>query len=93
MADWLADPRALLPAPSCQVFALKYQRMKLRHQAHDLEPSTKKKGVCADAESDLDDDWVKSHEEELEQLEIERKKKAFEKVRFSSSGPGSILPG
>lgn len=67
--------------------------MKLRQQAHDLDDKTKKKGVCAEAESDLDDEWVTSYEEELEQLEIERKKKAFEKVRFSSSGPGSILPG
>jgi len=54
--------------------------MKLRHQAHDLDDKTKKKGLFAEAESDLDDEWVTSHEEELEQLEMERKKKAFEKV-------------
>lgn len=61
--------------------------MKLRQQAHDLDEKTKKKAPFDDAESDLDDEWVTSHEEELEQLEIERKKKSFEKVRREAPAP------
>lgn len=43
----------------------------------------KKKGVFAEPESDLEDEWVASHEETLQELEIERAKKRFEKVYFS----------
>jgi hypothetical protein len=64
-----------------QVRALKYQRMKLRHQLHHLEPKTKKKGKYAEDESDLEDEWIESHEEELQLKAVEAAKKKFEKVR------------
>ncbi|CDZ98276.1 topoisomerase i [Phaffia rhodozyma] len=63
-----------------KVLALKYQRLKLRHQAWGLDPKFKKKGVFATAESDLEDDWIKSHEESQKEIEIERARKRFEKT-------------
>lgn len=55
--------------------------MKLRQQGHDLDEATKKKGLLAEEESDLEDNWIQSHEEELEQQDVEKCKKRFEKVR------------
>ena len=63
-----------------QVLALKYQRMKLRHQAFHLEPKLKKKGKWMIEEEDLTEEWIESHEEENKLKEIEKAKKKFEKV-------------
>ncbi|KAL7415462.1 hypothetical protein BDY24DRAFT_383028 [Mrakia frigida] len=64
---------------SDKILALKYQRMKLRHQAFHIEPSLKKKEKWKTMEEDLTDEWIDSHEEENKLKDIEKAKKKFEK--------------
>ncbi|KAI9316023.1 hypothetical protein BX666DRAFT_1953961 [Dichotomocladium elegans] len=61
-----------------KIRAFKYQRMKLRKQTFELDPSYKKKPGFGD-ESDLDDEWIEKHEEVLIAKERERVKTKFEK--------------
>ena len=53
--------------------------MKLRHALLTISPKHKKKAEFADAESDLDDDWIAAHEDDLREKEIEKAQKKFEK--------------
>ena len=63
-----------------QVRALKYQRMKLRYQLFTLEPKMKKKRAdLAAAESDMDDEFMERHEEDLLEKALEAAKKKFER--------------
>ena len=49
-----------------KVRALKYQRMKLRYQLFTLDPKLKKKRPdLAEDESDVDEDFIERHEEDL----------------------------
>ncbi|PPQ67244.1 hypothetical protein CVT25_005828 [Psilocybe cyanescens] len=57
----------------------KYERMKLRHALFKLDPKYKKKPKYKDDESDLDDDWIAEHEENLKAKEIEKAEKKFAK--------------
>jgi len=63
-----------------QVRALKYQRMKLRYQLFTLEPKLKKKrpDLAAD-ESDMDEDFMERHEEDLLEKAQEAARKKWEK--------------
>lgn len=53
--------------------------MKLRHVLFDSDPKFKKKKKYANDESDVDDDWIVSHEEQLKAKEIEKAEKKFAK--------------
>lgn len=53
--------------------------MKLRHALFKLDPKYKKQKKYADDESDIDDDWIASHEEQLKAKEIEKAEKKFAK--------------
>lgn len=60
--------------------ALKYQRMKLRHTLFTIDSKNKKKhDELLEDESDLDDDWIASHEEDLAEKDREKIRKKFEK--------------
>ncbi|KAG6820739.1 hypothetical protein H0H93_012385 [Arthromyces matolae] len=59
--------------------SLKYERMKLRHALFNLDSKFKKNKQFAEDESDLDDDWIVSYEEELKTKEIEKAEKKFAK--------------
>ncbi|EIN11929.1 hypothetical protein PUNSTDRAFT_62929 [Punctularia strigosozonata HHB-11173 SS5] len=62
-----------------KIRGLKYERMKLRHALFTVEPKYKKKEKYREDESDIDDEWIAEHEEELEQKAIEKAEKKFEK--------------
>lgn len=57
----------------------KYERMKLRHVLFETDPKYKKYKKYAEDESEVDDDWIASHEEELKAKEIEKVEKKFTK--------------
>ncbi|KAI6121734.1 hypothetical protein F5141DRAFT_1091978 [Pisolithus sp. B1] len=59
--------------------ALKYDHMKLRHVLFNLDPKYRKVKQYADDESDLDDEWIVEHEENLKKKEIEKMEKKFAK--------------
>jgi len=59
--------------------AIKYERMKLRHALFKLDKKYKKKKLLAEEESDLDEDWIASHEEALKEKELDKVKKKFVK--------------
>ncbi|RDB24933.1 DNA topoisomerase 1 [Hypsizygus marmoreus] len=58
---------------------LKYERMKLRHALFNIDSKYKKQKKYIDDESDIDDDWIVSHEEDLKAKEIEKAEKKFAK--------------
>ncbi|WVQ73063.1 hypothetical protein IAR50_002626 [Cryptococcus sp. DSM 104548] len=59
--------------------ALKYQRMKLRLQLFAIDPKLKKKHKeLAEDESDVDDEFIERHEEELLEKALETAKKKFD---------------
>jgi DNA topoisomerase-1 len=62
--------------------------MKLRHALCTLEPKYKKKAKYATAESDLEDEWVAAHEDELETKELEKAEKKFEKENEKRAADG-----
>jgi hypothetical protein len=62
--------------------------MKLRHALCTLEPKYKKKAKYATAESDLEDEWVAAHEDELEAKELEKAEKKFEKEKEKRAADG-----
>jgi DNA topoisomerase-1 len=53
--------------------------MKLRHVLFKTDSSFKKKKKYVDDESDLDDEFIESHEEQLKTKEIEKAEKKFVK--------------
>lgn len=53
--------------------------MKLRHALFVLDAKYKKQKKYAEDESDIDDDWIVTHEEELKAKEIEKAEKKFAK--------------
>lgn len=53
--------------------------MKLRHVLFETDPKYKKYKKYAEDESEVDDDWIASHEEELKAKEIEKVEKKFTK--------------
>ncbi|KAF9450440.1 hypothetical protein P691DRAFT_773934 [Macrolepiota fuliginosa MF-IS2] len=57
--------------------ALKYERMKLRHTLFAIDTKFKKSKKYADDESDLDDDWIATHEDQLKEKEFEKAEKKF----------------
>ncbi|KZP34664.1 hypothetical protein FIBSPDRAFT_719865 [Athelia psychrophila] len=62
-----------------RVRGLKYERMKLRHVLFNTDPKFKKQKKLAEDESDIDDDWIEAHEEEMKTKEIEKTEKKFAK--------------
>jgi len=58
---------------------LKYDRMKLRHVLFKMDKKFRKKAEYQEDESDIDDDWIVSHEEALRAKEIEKAEKKFAK--------------
>ncbi|TEB37652.1 topoisomerase I [Coprinellus micaceus] len=59
--------------------SLKYDRMKLRHVLFAQESKAKKNKKYAGDESDLDEDWIVEHEDNLKAKEIEKAEKKFAK--------------
>lgn len=59
--------------------ALKYDRMKLRQLLFSQDPKFKKKDKYAGDESDIDDDWIAEHENNMMEKEIEKAEKKFAK--------------
>lgn len=53
--------------------------MKLRHALFVVEPKLKKNKKYVDNESDLDDEWIAEHEDELKAKEIEKAERKFAK--------------
>jgi DNA topoisomerase-1 len=53
--------------------------MKLRHVLFGIDPAFKKKKKYSGDESDLDDEWIEEHEEQLKAKEIEKAEKKFAK--------------
>lgn len=64
-----------------QIRALKYQRRKLRYALLALAPEKKKKAYkeFTEDESDVDDEWIQGHEENLVVLEREKIRRKFDK--------------
>ncbi|KAF8658271.1 hypothetical protein AX16_002047 [Volvariella volvacea WC 439] len=58
---------------------LKYDRMKLRHVLFGMDIKYKKNKKYSQDESDLDDEWIEVHEENLKAKEIEKAEKKFAK--------------
>ena len=53
--------------------------MKLRHVLFNLDPKYQKMPQYQDDESDIDDEWIEEHEENLKKKEIEKAEKKFTK--------------
>src|SRR5271170_7669537 len=53
--------------------------MKLRHVLFKSEPKYRKKKQYADDESDIDEEWIEAHEEQLKAKDIEKAEKKFTK--------------
>lgn len=53
--------------------------MKLRHALFQIDSKFKKQKKYSEEESDLDDDWIAGHEEDLKTKEIEKAEKKFAK--------------
>lgn len=65
---------------SDKVRQLKYQRMKLRYTLWTIDSDNKKKHKqYKEMESDLEDDWMEKHEEELVEKERAKIRKRWEK--------------
>ena len=58
---------------------LKYDRMKLRHALFNLDSKYKKDKKYSAMESDIDDDFVESWEDECKATDIEKAEKKFAK--------------
>jgi DNA topoisomerase-1 len=58
---------------------LKYDRMKLRQLLFTQDPGFKRKEKYAEDESDIDDDWIVEHENNMKEKEIEKAEKKFAK--------------
>lgn len=65
---------------SDKVRSLKYQRMKLRYTLFTIDPDNKKKHKqYKEMESDLEDEWMEKHEQDLVEKERAKIKKKWEK--------------
>ena len=53
--------------------------MKLRHALFEIDSKFKKQKKYVDDESDLDDDWIANHEDQMKAKEIEKVEKKFAK--------------
>jgi len=53
--------------------------MKLRHVLFKIDSKYKKNSKYKDDESDIDDDWIAEHEENLKKKEVEKAEKKFAK--------------
>ncbi|TFK75395.1 DNA topoisomerase I [Pluteus cervinus] len=62
-----------------KLLGLKYDRMKLRHALFGMDPKYKKNKKYSEDESDIDDDWIATHEAQLKAKEIEKAEKKFTK--------------
>ncbi|KAI0744043.1 hypothetical protein C8Q80DRAFT_1220790 [Daedaleopsis nitida] len=62
-----------------KIRGVKYERMKLRHALFAIDPKFKKKKKYVDDESDLDDDTIEAHEENMKAKELEKAEKKFQK--------------
>ncbi|KAI8065550.1 hypothetical protein BC940DRAFT_304395 [Gongronella butleri] len=72
-----------------KIRAAKYQRMKLRKQLFALDATMKKKRPdLMEDESDLDDEWIAQHEEDLIEKEKERVKTRFNKMNEKRKADG-----
>ena len=58
---------------------MKYERMKLRHALFAADAKFKKNKKYKEPESDLDDDAIATHEDNLKAKEIEKAEKKFQK--------------
>ncbi|EJF57661.1 hypothetical protein DICSQDRAFT_68959 [Dichomitus squalens LYAD-421 SS1] len=67
---------------------LKYERMKLRHALFAADARFKKNKKYKDPESDLDDDAIASHEDNLKAKEIEKAEKKFQKDNEKAAADG-----
>ncbi|KAF7361856.1 DNA topoisomerase I [Mycena venus] len=56
---------------------IKYDRMKLRHVLFKMDKKFKKHEEYRDDESDIDDDWIVTHEEAMKARDIEKAEKKF----------------
>lgn len=59
--------------------AFKYDRMKMRHVLFNLDPKYRRMSQYQDDESDLDEEWIEEHEDNLKKKEIEKAEKKFTK--------------
>lgn len=59
--------------------SLKYDRMKLRHVLFNQEPKAKKNKKYQEDESDIDEDFIIEHEENMKAKEVEKAEKKFAK--------------
>ena len=62
-----------------QLRGLKYERMKLRHVLFSEDSKYKKHKKYANDESDIDDDWIAEHEDQMKAKEVEKAEKKFAK--------------
>lgn len=77
-----------------KIRALKYQRMKLRKQLFNVNPKIKKKrSDLAQDESDVDDEFIERHEEELKEKAMENARKKFEKENVKLEEEGGKAQG
>ncbi|KAJ7084426.1 DNA topoisomerase I [Mycena belliarum] len=70
---------------------LKYDRMKLRHVLFKMDKEYRKNAEYADDESDIDDDWIVTHEEALKAKEIEKAERKFAKENEKLQEEGKDL--
>lgn len=67
--------------------------MKLRHILFGVDNKYKKKSKYANDESDIDDDWVAAHEDDVKVKDIEKVEKKFAKDNEKLAEEGSSLLG
>ena len=71
-----------------QLRGLKYERMKLRHALFSVDAKYKKDKRYKEPESDLDDDAIATHEDNLKAKEIEKAEKKFQKDNEKAAAEG-----
>ena len=71
-----------------QLRGLKYERMKLRHALFAADAKFKKNKKYKEPESDLDDDAIATHEDNLKAKEIEKAEKKFQKDNEKAAAEG-----
>nr|VWP00753.1 Adenylate cyclase (EC (ATP pyrophosphate-lyase) (Adenylyl cyclase) [Ganoderma boninense] len=67
---------------------LKYERMKLRHALFAIDAKYKKDKRYKEPESDLDDDAIATHEDNLKAKELEKAEKKFQKDNEKAAEDG-----
>ena len=67
---------------------LKYERMKLRHALFSVDAKYKKDKRYKEPESDLDDDAIAAHEDNLKEKELEKAEKKFQKDNEKAAEDG-----